>query len=113
MGTVGLTSMGMFGKGTNQVLPITPMNITMSIGTIEKKLELKNGNIYEQEYLNANIAVNHDLIDGGPLMRFIEDLKKLIRDGFELPEIKEQEDLPLHFNTEQIAKENSNKVLLS
>ena len=40
-GTVGLTSIGMFGSGTVYPVPITPMTTTIGVGSIVNKFSIK------------------------------------------------------------------------
>jgi len=79
IGTVGLTSMGMHGSGSAVCIPITPMTLTLSIGTIGKRLKLMD-KVVEREILQLNLGADHDLIDGVPLMRFAENLKNRLED---------------------------------
>jgi pyruvate/2-oxoglutarate dehydrogenase complex dihydrolipoamide acyltransferase (E2) component len=86
-GTVGLTNIGMFGQGNITVLPITPMTCTLAIGTIDKKLILTEaGELQNREILHATICVDHDIVDGSPMTRFVMDLKTRIESLFELPQ---------------------------
>lgn len=85
VGTVGLTNVGMFGEGAAFVLPITPMTLTLAVGTIQKRPFFIEGMIEEREYLCLTVGVNHDIIDGGPLMRFVARLKELLHIGYNLP----------------------------
>jgi 2-oxoacid dehydrogenases acyltransferase (catalytic domain) len=78
IGTVGVTSMGMFGSGAAVVVPISPMSLTLSIGCIEKKLQMRNGMPCERDVVHLNLSADHDVIDGAPLMRFAERFKALI-----------------------------------
>ena len=78
-GTVGLTSVGMFGTGFISVVPLTPMTSTLAIGTIEKKLQFNaSHDVVEHEFLYLTLSVDHKIIDSAPLMRFIAELKKKI-----------------------------------
>lgn len=88
VGTVGLTSMGMFGSGNINIYPITPMTLTLSVGTIEKKLIKINGEIKERNILHTVLCANHDIIDGAPLIRFSELFKKIVQEASELPTLK-------------------------
>jgi hypothetical protein len=76
VGTVSVTSMGMHTSGSAVVLPITPMTLTLSIGSIEKKLFLEGGQVVERDVAHLNLSADHDLIDGAPLMRFVDRFKK-------------------------------------
>src|SRR5260370_32281610 len=52
-GTAGVTSMGMYTSGAAVGVPITPMTLTLSIGTIEKKLVLHDGQAVERDVVHA------------------------------------------------------------
>ena len=80
-GTVGVTSMGMHATGGAVVLPITPMTLTLSIGSIHSFPLLVNGVLTEREYLQLNLSADHDITDGAPLMRFATMLKEKLESG--------------------------------
>jgi 2-oxoacid dehydrogenases acyltransferase (catalytic domain) len=80
-GTAAVTSLGMYGSGTAAGIPITPMTLTLTIGTIEKQPALNDGQLVERDVVHLVLSVDHDVVDGAPLMRFIERLKRLLRDG--------------------------------
>jgi hypothetical protein len=80
-GTVAVTSMGMFTSGGAVVIPITPMTMTLSIGSIEKKLVLQDGQAVERDFIHLNINVDHAIIDGAPLMRFVHRFKEILLKG--------------------------------
>jgi hypothetical protein len=80
-GTVAITSMGMFTSGNAVVIPITPMTLTLSIGSIDKKLVMHNGQVAERDFIHLNINVDHSVVDGAPLMRFVHRFKELLAKG--------------------------------
>ena len=80
-GTAAVTSMGMYTAGAAVGIPITPMTLTLTIGTIEKKPALHDGQLVERDVVHLVLSVDHDIVDGAPLMRFAERLKQLLRDG--------------------------------
>jgi hypothetical protein len=80
-GTVAVTSMGMFTSGAAVVIPITPMTMTLSIGSTEKRLVLQDGQVVERDFIHLNINVDHAIIDGAPLMRFVHRLKETLLKG--------------------------------
>jgi hypothetical protein len=84
-GTALVSSMGMFTSGASVGVPITPMTLSLCIGSIEKKLALLDGQVIEREVLHFNISIDHDIIDGAPLVRFAERFKKILLDGRALP----------------------------
>ncbi|MHA1820164.1 MAG: 2-oxo acid dehydrogenase subunit E2 [Promethearchaeota archaeon] len=97
IGTAGVTSVGMFGDGRISVFPITPMTITMAIGRTFNRVELdpKTNKLIEKSFVNITLGVDHDIIDGGPLMRFIAGLKSKVIENLELPYIKEIKEMVL------------------
>jgi hypothetical protein len=78
-GTAGVTSMGMYTSGAAVAIPITPMTLTLTIGTIEKKLVLQDGQAVERDVIHLNLSVDHDIIDGAPLMRFAERFRQQLQ----------------------------------
>ena len=80
-GTVAVTSMGMFTSGSAVVFPITPMTLTLSIGAIENRVVVIDGAMVERAFIHLNLSADHDIIDGAPLMRFADVLKKKIEGG--------------------------------
>jgi hypothetical protein len=78
-GTVGITSMGMYTSGAAIGVPITPMTLTLTIGTMEKKPVLLDGQVVERDIVYLTLSVDHDIIDGAPLMRFAERFKQILR----------------------------------
>jgi hypothetical protein len=80
-GTVGVASIGMHTSGGAVGIPITPMTLTLCIGSIEKKLVMQDGQVVEREFIHLNVSVDHDIIDGAPHMRFVDRFKKVLLEG--------------------------------
>ena len=80
-GTVGVTSIGMFAAGAVVVQPITPMTLTLCIGSTERKVVMQDGGPVERAFIHLNVSIDHDIIDGGPLMRFVAALGKRLGEG--------------------------------
>lgn len=85
MGTVGVTSVGMKGRIPGGIIPIggTP-NILLVIAGINKKPVVIDDKVVPHEVLSLTLTADHDLIDGGPLVRFIDTFSELIENGFNL-----------------------------
>lgn len=81
-GTVGISSVGMFGKGTGWGIPVTYHTLDVTVGGIAEKPGVVDGQIAIREYLCLTLSVNHDIIDGAPAARFVMRLKELIESGF-------------------------------
>ena len=84
-GTVGLTVVGMFGKGAGWGIPIVN-HTQITLGGIAEKPGVVNGHIAIREYLCMTLSFDHDLIDGAPAARFVQRLKELIEGGYGLCE---------------------------
>lgn len=91
MGTLGVTAVGMKGSLPGWIIPLGgTTTILFVIGGITKKPGvIENDTIAIREYLHVTIAVDHDLIDGGPLARFLERFLDLCYQGYGIP-TKEQ-----------------------
>jgi len=84
MGTVVLTSVGMFGKSSGHIIP-TPVHtlgfglrgITEKPGVVMKKIEIR-------EYLSMTVSADHDIVDGAPMARFVARLTELVENAFGL-----------------------------
>lgn len=87
-GTVGLTSVGMFGNGAGWgIPPLSPTTLIVTVGGIGEKQVPVDGHTATQEYLSLTVSVDHDLVDGAPLARFTRRLKELIESGYGLGEL--------------------------
>ena len=80
-GTVGLTSLPSQLPLRAIGMPITPMTLTLLVGAISPRLQLRDGQIIEKKIIQMNLSADHDIIDGAQMMRFIERLKKRLHDG--------------------------------
>ncbi|MGZ3610351.1 MAG: 2-oxo acid dehydrogenase subunit E2 [Ktedonobacteraceae bacterium] len=83
-GTVGVTAVGMFGKGSGWGIPTAAHTLDITIGGIGEKPVVIDGNLETREYLNMTISMDHDIIDGAPATRFASRLKELIESGYGL-----------------------------
>ena len=83
-GTVGITAVGMFGRGSGWGIPTAAHTLDITLGGIGEKAVRVNGQVAFREYLSMTISVDHDIIDGAPATRFALRLKELIESGFGL-----------------------------
>ena len=88
VGTVGITAVGMFGKGAGWgIPPPIPTPLMLTVGGIGEKQVVVDGHIAVREYLCLTISVDHDIVDGAPAARFTERLKELIESGYGLGDV--------------------------
>ena len=84
MGNVAFTSIGMIGKVNGWFIPISVHPICFGISSIIKKPTVFNDKIEIREILKTSILIDHDVIDGAPMARFINDLSKNIENGLNI-----------------------------
>ncbi len=86
-GTVGLTSVGMFGGGhSGWGLSPTFHPLGLVVGGITWKPAVVEGRIEPREILNLTVTFDHDIVDGAPAARFTRRLVELIESGYGLGE---------------------------
>jgi pyruvate/2-oxoglutarate dehydrogenase complex dihydrolipoamide acyltransferase (E2) component len=86
LGTVGITSVGMFGKITGWPITTSLHGLFFALGGITKKPGVVDDKIEIREYLNMTVMFDHDVVDGAPAARFIARLTELVENGLELAE---------------------------
>jgi len=87
-GTVGITSVGMFGGGhSGWGIASTIHSLDLVVGSINWKPVMVNGRIEPREILNLTVVFDHDVIDGAPATRFVRRLVELIESGYGLDSI--------------------------
>jgi len=86
-GTVGISSVGMFGKGhAGWGIAIGSHVLDLVVGGISRQLAEVDGRIEPREMLCVTIIFDHDIIDGAPAARFTRRLVELIESGYGLEE---------------------------
>lgn len=80
-GTVLVTSVGMYGKTAGWGIPLPGHTLTVTVGGIEAKPVLRDGQLEGREHLCLTISFDHDIVDGGPAARFIRRLQELLQNG--------------------------------
>ena len=86
MGTVAVTALGMYGDGEFWGIALPQHNLQLVVGGIAEKPAIVDGQVVAREFLSLTLAVNHDVVDGGPATRFANDLKRLIESADGLAE---------------------------
>jgi pyruvate/2-oxoglutarate dehydrogenase complex dihydrolipoamide acyltransferase (E2) component len=83
-GTVGLTSVGMFGDLGGWPLILGPYPVFFGIGGIEVRPGYVDNRIERREFLRMSMMIDHDVADGADVARFAVRLGKLMKEGFGL-----------------------------
>ncbi len=84
MGNVVVTSVGMMGKINGWFIHKSVHPLSFGIGSILRKPIVIDNEIKIREILNMTILVDHDVIDGAPMVRFLNDLTNYIETGQEI-----------------------------
>ncbi|MFH1212906.1 MAG: 2-oxo acid dehydrogenase subunit E2 [Candidatus Neomarinimicrobiota bacterium] len=82
-GTVGVTSVGMFGSGTGWGLGVPSHTLGIAIGNISSRLALEESQVVTREFLSLTLDFDHRIIDGAPAARFANRLKRNIEKNYE------------------------------
>ncbi len=88
LGTVAVTSVGMFGKvggGSNWGLPITYQPLIVALGAISRKPAVVGDRIEPREFIGMTVVFDHDVVDGAPMAMFLQRLRELMESGYGLP----------------------------
>ncbi len=84
VGTVGVTSVGMFGRGTGWGIPVAGDTLLMTLGGLATKPGVVDGRIAIREYLCVTLSFDHRIVNGAPAARFAVRLGELIQSGYGL-----------------------------
>jgi len=85
MGTVSVTSVGMFGKLRGWAIQTNiGQTLAIALGGITKKPGVVGEEIKIREYLCMTILFDHDVVDGAPVARFIARLAELVENAYGL-----------------------------
>ena len=79
-GTVGLSSVGMFGRG-GWAIPIAPCTLMVAVGGTSRKPRFVSGDLVERELLALTLGFDHTVVDGAPAARFASRLAELVEAG--------------------------------
>jgi pyruvate/2-oxoglutarate dehydrogenase complex dihydrolipoamide acyltransferase (E2) component len=84
MGNVAFTSIGMVGKVKGWFIPTSVHPICFGVSSIVKKPMVVDERIEIREILNMTVLIDHDVMDGAPMVRFISELSGNIESGMNL-----------------------------
>jgi len=84
--SVMVTAVGMFGQGGGWGITMPNFTLTVTVGGIAKKPGVVEDRIEIREYLDMTISIDHDVVDGAPMVRFVNHFRELIESGYGLIE---------------------------
>lgn len=80
-GKVAVTAVGMFNKGSIWFIPHGSATVVITVGGINNKLVKEGDQIIEKEHLCLTASFNHDIVDGAPASRFMNQFIETIKSG--------------------------------
>lgn len=82
---VMVTAVGMFGKGgSGWGIPMASFTLTVTLGSVARKPGVVGEQILIRDILNMTVSIDHDIVDGAPAARFVEELRRLIEGAYGL-----------------------------
>ena len=82
--SVMVTAVGMFGRGGGWGITMPNFTLTVTLGGISEKPGVVEGRIEIREYLDMTVSIDHDIVDGAPAARFVNQLRGLVERGYGL-----------------------------
>jgi len=76
-----VTAVGMVGSLNGWIVPSGIHPLLIAVGSLNKQPVFHDGEVQKREILHLTIAVDHDVIDGIPAMRFCDDLVRRLEAG--------------------------------
>lgn len=84
MGTVMVTTVGMLGHTRGWIVPTSIHSLCLALGSLNEQPVVHRGEIQKRSILHLTVLIDHDVIDGAPAARFVDDLVRKIESGYEL-----------------------------
>ena len=85
MGTVALTSIGMFARSGGWAIPLGLHAVSVAVGGITEKPRFVGEKIEKREFLSLTVTLDHDVVDGAPATRFVSRFVELLETGYSIP----------------------------
>lgn len=86
-GKLAVTAMGMFSQEPVWFIPHGSPTVLLTIGSIVHRIIENEGRFESREHLCLTVSFDHDLVDGAPAARFMNDLIGEIKSGNEIIKI--------------------------
>lgn len=81
-GKLAVTAVGMFSKEPAWFIPHGSATVLITVGSISKKvIEVEEGKFESREHLCLTVSFDHNIVDGAPASRFMNDFVETARNG--------------------------------
>jgi pyruvate/2-oxoglutarate dehydrogenase complex dihydrolipoamide acyltransferase (E2) component len=75
---IGVSSLGMFGDGIAWGVPVSPLTLMVTVGSIGRRPYASAAADREVEVLPLTLSFDHSVVDGGPAARFATTLRTVL-----------------------------------
>lgn len=80
-GKIGVTAVGMFSKEAVWFIPHGPATVLITVGSISHRIIDTDGGHESREYLCLTASFDHNIVDGAPASRFINQFISFVKSG--------------------------------
>jgi pyruvate/2-oxoglutarate dehydrogenase complex dihydrolipoamide acyltransferase (E2) component len=80
-GKIAVTAVGMFSKEPLWFIPHGTATVLITVGSINKKVVESDNQFVSREHLCLTVSFDHDIVDGAPASRFMNQLIETIKSG--------------------------------
>ena len=94
LGTVSVTSVGMFGQVNGWFLPLGMTPLVVGLGAVTRKPWARKNSIQLREILHLSLLLDHDVVDGAPMARFVARFSGLLEQAWGLEALPTAEHRP-------------------
>ena len=92
IGTVGITSLGMFAKNIfGYAVPFPDRTCNIALGGIQRVGWEVDGKLQPRDIISVTFMIDHNLVDGAPIARFISRTAELMGEAYGLQDITKNE----------------------
>ena len=81
-GKVAVTAVGMFSREPVWFIPHGSGTVLITVGSIERRMVHTGDGHEEREYLCVTGSFDHDIVDGAPAARFMNQFLETIKSGY-------------------------------
>lgn len=78
---IGVSSLGMFGSGIAWGVPVSPLTLMVTVGSIGQRSTVVDGVGREAEILALTLSFDHTVVDGAPAARFATTLQAMLEEA--------------------------------
>jgi pyruvate dehydrogenase E2 component (dihydrolipoamide acetyltransferase) len=84
-GTFTVTNLGMFGVTHFHAIVNPPQAAILAVGTVRRVPAFdEHDRVVARQWLNATVSADHRVTDGAAVARFLQEVKRILEDAFEL-----------------------------